>query len=144
LAITGCVAYIFTRVARYRTKYHSQKKRLENVEDQINELMNMTTDSLGMSLRDKIEGIAFKKNDMFKDNKEEEQEIQRLKDMVERLDNERKALDRERKEIIQKNNFYSKEIEVLRSELDKRKTEDQSMTSNINVVEKEFQWSHLK
>jgi len=62
----------------------------------------MTTDSLGMSLRDKIEGISFKKNDLFKDNKDEEHEISRLKDIVDRLDAERKALDRERKEIIQK------------------------------------------
>jgi len=127
-------------MSRYVVKYRIQKKRLENVEDQINELMNMTTDSLGMSLRDKIEGIQYKRNDMFKDNKSEEVEIERLKELAEKLDNERKALDKERKEIIQKNNFYSKEIEVLRAELSRKQADAKVDSVDIEKVENQYLW----
>lgn len=58
--------FIVWRVSRYMSKYRQAKKQIENYKEQIIELQNNSTDVVGQTVRDKLEGISFTQNPLFR------------------------------------------------------------------------------
>ncbi|MCQ2820522.1 MAG: prefoldin subunit [archaeon] len=57
--------YIFSRVTRYRNKYHENREKIKFLKDQKKEYENMTTDVYGQTLGDNIIGLVYTKNQAF-------------------------------------------------------------------------------
>lgn len=75
---------------RYVGKYRDAKKEMQDYRKQIDELEQASTEVIGQSLKDKIEGITFSANPVL--NKDEtafennqNQKISELEDKVDRM-----------------------------------------------------------
>jgi len=84
------IAYVFWRMNRYVGKYRDAKKEMQDYRKQIDELEQASTEVIGQSLKDKIEGITFSANPVL--NKDEtafennqNQKISELEDKVDRM-----------------------------------------------------------
>jgi len=67
IVIAGLIgSYAIWRISRYVNKYKEAKKQMANFREQISEMEKAKTDVVGMTLRDKIEGISFTTNPAFR------------------------------------------------------------------------------
>lgn len=62
MIFVALIFFIITKVLRFREKYQDTKKRVDNLKNQLLEFKEMTTDVIGQTLRDNLEGIIFTKN----------------------------------------------------------------------------------
>ena len=53
---------MFSRILRYREKYKEKKEKLFNLNSQIEDFKNMSTDCPGQTLGDNIAGIVYSRN----------------------------------------------------------------------------------
>jgi hypothetical protein len=63
------IAYIFWRLCRYVYKYRSGKVNRGRYERQIDEIQDTNTAIAGETIRDRIEGITFINNPLFRPEK---------------------------------------------------------------------------
>ena len=72
---SGVVFYVFSRVIRYREKYHASKKKEQLLIQQRQEYEMMSTDVFGQTLGDNILGLVYKQNCIFSLSQGEVEEI---------------------------------------------------------------------
>jgi len=134
-------SYIFWRLYRYVMKYRESKDKMKKMQNVYDEVMNTTTDTPFQSVKDKLEGIVFRKNPLLKKDEPENEEISLLKSAVEKLDKERKEIDKDRRELLDKHNYYSREIMKLRTELERLNSKSKVKADYVDMsVSKEFNW----
>jgi len=104
------LTYVFWRMYRYALKYRETKAKEKNTEQVLTEVLNTETDTPFQSVRDKFEGIVFRKNPLLKKVEDVSEEIGILRSKCEALDKERKEIDKDRRELLDKHNYYSREI----------------------------------
>ena len=117
------IYYVFSRVMRYRGKYHENRAKIELLKQQREEYKQMQTDVFGQTLGDNLIGIVYAKNPGYNEEDEElknvggleneieeierqcrnmEMQNERLKNNLDQLENEYKQVNAEIEEI--KNN----------------------------------------
>jgi len=134
-------SYVFWRMYRYVLKYRESKKKMDNIIGQYNEVKNITTDTPFQSVGDKLEGIVFRRNPLLKmlNDTEENEEIKLLRAAVQKVDSDRKILHAERKELLEKHNFYSREIHRMRNALNKTSIGEMAYFDEKMTISKEFE-----
>lgn len=125
---------------RYALKYRETKAKEKNTEQVLTEVLNTETDTPFQSVRDKFEGIVFRKNPLLKKVEDVSEEIGILRSKCEALDKERKEIDKDRRELLDKHNYYSREIMKLRKELEKINNKNRVQVDYTDIsVGKEFE-----
>ena len=79
------IFYIFSRVSRYREKYHENRKKILLMQQQKIEYENMTTDIFGQTLGDNMAGIVYKANPCYSVDKEKIHGDVSLEEQIENL-----------------------------------------------------------
>ena len=95
------VSYIFSRISRYRKKYHDNREKILLLKQQREEYENMTTDIFGQTLGDNINGIVYKSNPAYTVNDEIQKSGTSLENEIEKLQFECKNVS-EQNERLQK------------------------------------------
>jgi len=142
LGILSPLSYLFWRMYRYVVKYRETKEKEKNTEQVLQEVLNTETDTPFQSVKDKLDGIVFRKNPLLKKVEDVSEEIGILRTQVEALDKERKEIDKDRRELLDKHNYYSREIMKLRKELERINNKNRVNVDYTDIsVEKQFEWS---
>ena len=71
---SAVVFYVFSRIIRYREKYHESKKKEQLLIQQRQEYEMMSTDVFGQTLGDNILGLVYKQNCIFTLSQDEMEE----------------------------------------------------------------------
>ena len=71
---SAIVFYVFSRIIRYREKYHESKKKEQLLIQQRQEYEMMSTDVFGQTLGDNILGLVYKQNCIFTLSQDEMEE----------------------------------------------------------------------
>ncbi len=109
--------YIFSRIIRYREKYHESLQKMEYLKQQKKEYESMSTDVFGQTLGDNILGLIYSKNPSFMlnvqndNNKTLEDEVEELMKQCNNVENQNIRLQKNIDEIMQKYNKLSSDDE---------------------------------
>ncbi len=109
--------YIFSRIIRYREKYHESLQKMEYLKQQKKEYESMSTDIFSQTLGDNILGLIFSKNPSFMlnvqndNNKTLEDEVEELMKQCNNVENQNIRLQKNIDEIMQKYNKLSSDDE---------------------------------
>ena len=114
------VFYIFSRVMRYRGKYHDNLHKIELLKQQKEEFKQMQTDVFGQSLGDNLIGIVYSKNPGYNEEDEELKEVGGLENEIE--------------EIQRKCRNMEMQNEKLKENLDKLENEYQKVNAEIDQI----------
>ena len=117
IVIVIAVFYIFSRITRYRKKYHASRERILLLKQQREEYENMTTDIFGQTLGDNINGIVYKTNPSYTVTEEVQKASGSLEDEIEKLQIECKNVteqnDRLQKDIAEITKKYEQLSESI-------------------------------
>jgi cell division protein FtsB len=118
LLAVALFAYVFWRMMRYVAKYRGSKKVIDNINKQINELQQQSTDILGQSLRDKVEGIVFVVNPMHEKHEKPDlsADIKEMEKALTKLDERDKQLEGENENLLNRNKVLEKELSKLKEQ----------------------------
>ena len=112
IVVIALVFYIFSRVTRYRKKYHENREKILLMKQQREEYENMTTDIFGQTLGDNINGIVYKSNPAYTVTDEIKKQGGSLEDEIEKLQIECKN-------VTEQNERLQKEIEEVTKKYEK-------------------------
>jgi hypothetical protein len=121
LASVAIFSYIFWRMMRYVAKYRGSKKTMKNFEAQIKELQTQSTDILGQSLRDKVEGIVFVVNPMHEKHEKPDlsTDIKEMEKALSKLEERDKQLETDNESLLNRNRLLEKELGKLKEQFSK-------------------------
>ena len=109
--------YIFSRIIRYREKYHQSLQKMEYLKQQKKEYESMSTDVFGQTLGDNILGLVYSKNPSFMlnvlndNNKTLEDEVEELMKQCNNVENQNIRLQKNIDEVMEKYNKLSSDDE---------------------------------
>jgi cell division protein FtsB len=111
-------SYVFWRMMRYVAKYRGSKKTMKNFEAQIKELQTQSTDILGQSLRDKVEGIVFVVNPMHEKHEKPDlsADIKEMEKALTKLEERDKQLEADNQSLLNRNKVLEKELSKLKEQ----------------------------
>jgi len=111
-------SYVFWRMVRYVAKYRGSKKTMKNFEAQIKELQTQSTDILGQSLRDKVEGIVFVVNPMHEKHEKPDlsADIKEMEKALTKLEERDKQLEADNQSLLNRNKVLEKELSKLKEQ----------------------------
>ena len=114
------ISYIFSRVGRYREKYHENRNKILLMQQQKQEYENMTTDIFGQTLGDNINGIVYKANPVYSATKEIkhkdtslEEEIENLQIQCKNVNDQNTRLQGDIDELTEKYKLLSAQIDKM-------------------------------
>ena len=101
LIIIGGGIYTFMRVFRYRGKYKTTVEHFKNLELEMNNLQERSTDIIGQTIGDTREGVIFTDNPAYKMKKEfvKNQRTVQLERMYDNYSKKLRALERNNKTL---------------------------------------------
>ena len=114
------IFYVFSRVMRYRGKYHDNLAKIALLKQQKEEYKQMQTDVFGQSLGDNLIGIVYSKNPGFNEEDEEMKDVGGLENEIEEIQRQCRNME------IQN--------ERLKENLDKLETEYKQVNSEIEQI----------
>lgn len=111
-------SYVFWRMMRYVTKYRQSKKTMKNFDAKIRELQQQSTDILGQSLRDKVEGIVFVVNPMHEKHEKPDlsADIKEMEKALSKLEERDKQLEADNQALLNRNKILEKELSKLKEQ----------------------------
>ena len=112
------ISYIFSRVSRYREKYHENRKKIFLLQQQKHEYENMTTDIFGQTLGDNVNGIVYKANPCYSATKEIKHKDTTLEEQIENLQIQCKIVSEQNQREQEKIDDISEKYKLLVSEMD--------------------------
>ena len=120
ILIFALVFYIFSRVTRYRQKYHENRTKILLLQQQKQEYENMTTDIFGQTLGDNINGIVYKANPAYtvtdeikKSGTSLEEEIEKLQIECRNVNDQNERLQKDIADITDQYKTLSASIENM-------------------------------
>ena len=120
ILIIALVFYIFSRVTRYRQKYHENRAKILLLQQQKQEYENMTTDIFGQTLGDNINGIVYKSNPAYtvtdeikKSGTSLEEEIEKLQIECRNVNDQNERLQKDIADITDQYKTLSASIENM-------------------------------
>jgi len=118
LIVLAKLSYAFWRMVRYVAKYRGSKKTMKNFEAKIKELQTQSTDILGQSLRDKVEGIVFVVNPMHEKHEKPDlsADIKEMEKALSKLEERDKQLEADNESLLNRNNLLQKELSKLKEQ----------------------------
>ena len=114
------IFYVFSRVMRYRGKYHDNLAKIALLKQQKEEYKQMQTDVFGQSLGDNLIGIVYSKNPGFNEEDEEMKDVGGLENEIEEIQRQCRNME------IQN--------ERLKENLEKLETEYKQVNSEIEQI----------
>ena len=114
------IFYVFSRVIRYRGKYHDNLAKIALLKQQKEEYKQMQTDVFGQTLGDNLIGIVYSKNPGFNEEDEEMKDVGGLENEIEEIQRQCRNME------IQN--------ERLKENLDKLETEYKQVNSEIEQI----------
>ena len=120
LVVSAIVYYIFTRIMRYRGKYHENLNKIALLQQQKAEYEQMSTDAFGQTLGDNILGLVYVSNPCYKQEEEKkgsslEAEIEELQRKCKNVEAQNKRLQEEIDAEKVRYNAIAEEIESEKS-----------------------------
>jgi len=111
-------SYVFYRMMRYVAKYRQSKKIMKNLDKQIEEIQKQSTDILGQSLRDKVEGIVFVVNPMHEKHEKPDlsADIKEMEKALTKLEERDKQLVADNTSLLTRNKVLEKELGKLKEQ----------------------------
>jgi methyl-accepting chemotaxis protein len=120
IVVIAVVFYIFSRVTRYRKKYHANREKIMLLKQQREEYENMTTDIFGQTLGDNMNGIVYKANPAYtvtdeikKAGTSLEDEIEKLQIECKNVSEQNERLQKDIEEVTKKYEELSESIENM-------------------------------
>ena len=113
------ISYIFSRVGRYREKYHENRSKILLMQQQRQEYENMTTDIFGQTLGDNINGIVYKANPCYSANKEIKHKDTTLEEEIENLQIQCKLVSEQNERAQQSIDDLTEKYKLLSSQMDR-------------------------
>ena len=120
IVVIAVVFYIFSRVTRYRKKYHANREKIMLLKQQREEYENMTTDIFGQTLGDNMNGIVYKANPAYtvtdeikKTGTSLEDEIEKLQIECKNVSEQNERLQKDIEEVTKKYEELSESIENM-------------------------------
>lgn len=118
---TLIIYYIFSRVIRYREKYHEHKEKMINLQNQIQDYRQMTTDAPGQTLADNLAGIFYTINPAHSIISQSGGLLQETESEIEDLQRKCKNTELQNKIIEDKITEMNELYRLLKSEIDRLK-----------------------
>jgi hypothetical protein len=111
-------SYVVWRMTRYVAKYRGSKKTMDNVNEQIKRIGEESTDILGQSLRDKVEGIVFVVNPMHEKHEKPDlsADIKEMEKALSKLEERDKQLEADNQSLLNRNKTLEKELSKLKEQ----------------------------
>jgi hypothetical protein len=119
--ISIIIFYIFTRVIRYREKYKDNKEKMINMQNQLEELKNMSTDVPGQTLGDNIAGIVFTRNPAHSVTNVVKGSAHDLENEIEEIQRKCRAMENQNRTMEDKIQDISETYKMLKMEIDRMK-----------------------
>lgn len=113
------IFYIFTRVIRYREKYKDNKEKMVNMQNQLEELKNMSTDVPGQTLGDNIAGIVFTRNPAHSVTNVVKGSAHDLENEIEEIQRKCRAIENQNRTMEDKIQDISETYKMLKMEIDR-------------------------
>jgi hypothetical protein len=126
LAIAFCLAasYVFSRVIRYRGKYHDNLAKMSSLKQKKNEYKQMQTDIFGQSLGDNLIGIVYSKNPGFNDEDEELKDEGGIKNEIEEIQRQCQNMELQNEKLNENLNRLKEEYNKINDELESLKDKE--------------------
>lgn len=122
-------------------KYRLMKTKQENLNKQIYDLNQQSTNIVGQSLGDKAQGIMFVKNDAYQNTEftEKSDDMILYEQILEKSKKKEKQLELTNNELNERNKTLLKQIEILRSDSYKKGIDQSDVKFEMgNMGQKEF------
>lgn len=121
IVLSAAVFYIFTRVIRYREKYHANREKITLLHQQRQEYELMTTDVFGQTLGDNILGLVYTKNCFYSVEGRKNEGGQTLEDDVEELQRQCNNVEKQNKRLQENIDQMTEQYKALAFEIDSMK-----------------------
>ena len=119
---SAIVFYIFTRIIRYREKYHANLEKINLLQQQRQEYELMTTDVFGQTLGDNILGLVYTKNCFYSVEEKQKQEgNETLEDDVEELQRQCHNVEKQNQRLQENIDSMTEQYKALAFEIDSMK-----------------------
>ena len=115
------VFYVFSRVMRYRGKYHDNLAKIELLKQRKEEYKLMQTDVFGQSLGDNLIGIVYAKNPGFNEEDEEMKEVGGLEYEIEEIQRKCKNMEMQNKKLKENLDELEQEYKQVNAEIEQIK-----------------------
>lgn len=113
------ISYIFSRISRYREKYHENRNKILLMQQQRQEYENMTTDIFGQTLGDNINGIVYKANPVYSATKEIKHKDTTLEEEIENLQIQCKNVSDQNNRLQENIDELTEKYKLLSAQIDK-------------------------
>ena len=115
------VFYVFSRVMRYRGKYHDNLAKIELLKQQKEEYKLMQTDVFGQSLGDNLIGIVYAKNPGFNEEDEEMKDVGGFENEIEEIQRKCRIMEMQNDKLKENLEKLENEYKQINAEIDQIK-----------------------
>ena len=112
------ISYIFLRILRYREKYKENQSKLINLNNQMDDFKNFSTDSPGQTIGDNILGIVYTRNPSHSIVSTNIASIQSIETKIEDLQRKCKKIEESNKSFEEKIQEVNEEYKQLKFSID--------------------------
>jgi len=121
LIFSFVIFYVFSRVYRYRGKYHENLAKIELLKQQKEEYKQIQTDVFGHPLGNNLIGIVYSKNPGFDEDDEENKEAGGLEDEIEEIQRQCKNMELQNEKLKENLGKLQEEYNQVNSEIEQIK-----------------------
>ena len=117
IVVSVVMFYVFSRFLRYRQKYKEHKSKIVNLQNQLEDYKNMSTDVLGQTLGDNMAGIIYTKNPSHQISECVENNNE-LENDIEETQRKCKILEIQNKQVEERINDLNEQYRTVKNEID--------------------------
>jgi len=118
IVVSVVMFYVFSRFLRYREKYKEHKSKIVNLQNQLEDYKNMSTDVLGQTLGDNMAGIIYTKNPCHQLNESSENNNE-LENDIEETQRKCKIIEIQNKQVEEKIQELNDQYRAVKNQIDK-------------------------